>query len=145
MTNLAVQDEPLKWKDQTRPLSTHVVSAPARHPPGGTGERPFRGWSRGDSGQWDIIGNRFGGNPPRHGSAMMESTAKGKLVTLPDTTPVSESAALQDDLRCAGIEPYSWIINRGLAGSGTTDPLLRRRMLAEAAQIERVRHTAVQR
>jgi arsenite/tail-anchored protein-transporting ATPase len=62
------------------------------------------------------------------------------LVTLPETTPVSEAAALQDDLRRAGIEPYSWIINRGLAGSGTTDPLLRRRMLTEAAQIVRVRH-----
>jgi arsenite-transporting ATPase len=62
------------------------------------------------------------------------------LVTLPETTPVSEAAASQEDLRRAGIEPYSWIINRGLAGSGTADPLLRRRMLGEAAQIERVRH-----
>lgn len=61
------------------------------------------------------------------------------LVTLPETTPVSEAAALQEDLRRAGIEPYGWVINRGLAGSGTTDPLLRRRMLGEAAQIARVR------
>ena len=28
------------------------------------------------------------------------------LITLPETTPVSEAGALQDDLRRAGIEPY---------------------------------------
>jgi len=61
------------------------------------------------------------------------------LVTLPETTPVSEAAALQEDLRRAGIEPYGWVINRGLSGSGTTDPVLRQRMQAEAAQIARVR------
>jgi len=62
------------------------------------------------------------------------------LVTLPETTPVSEAAALEKDLRRAGIEPYAWIINRVLADCGTTDPLLRRRMVAEAAQIDRVRN-----
>lgn len=61
------------------------------------------------------------------------------LVTLPETTPVSEAAALQEDLRRAGIEPYGWVINRGLAGSGTTDPLLLRRMAGEAVQVARVR------
>ena len=34
------------------------------------------------------------------------------LVTLPETTPVSEAAALQDDLRRAGIEPFGWVINK---------------------------------
>jgi arsenite-transporting ATPase len=61
------------------------------------------------------------------------------LVTLPERTPVSEAAALQEDLRRAGIEPHAWVINRGLSGSGTTDPLLRRRMAAEVEQVERVR------
>jgi arsenite-transporting ATPase len=60
------------------------------------------------------------------------------LVTLPETTPVSEAAALQEDLRRAGIEPHAWVINRGLSGSGTQDPVLRRRMDGEAAQIARV-------
>ncbi|MHB2166485.1 arsenical pump-driving ATPase [Alsobacter sp. R-9] len=61
------------------------------------------------------------------------------LVTLPETTPVSEAAALQTDLRRAGIEPYAWVINRSLVASGTGDPLLRSRLARETAQIERVR------
>lgn len=67
------------------------------------------------------------------------------LVTLPETTPVSEAAALQEDLRRAGIEPYGWVINRGLTASGTTDPLPRRRMAGEAAQIARVRDSLARR
>jgi arsenite-transporting ATPase len=61
------------------------------------------------------------------------------LVTLPETTPVSEAAALQDDLRRAKIEPFAWVINRSLAGTGTTDPMLRARIRGEAEQIKRVR------
>jgi arsenite-transporting ATPase len=61
------------------------------------------------------------------------------LVTLPETTPVSEAASLQDDLRRAKIEPWAWVVNRTLAGSGTTDPLLRRRIAGEAVQIARIR------
>lgn len=61
------------------------------------------------------------------------------LVTLPETTPVSEAAALQEDLRRAGIEPYGWVINRSLLSSGTQDPLLRARLKGELAQIARVR------
>lgn len=60
------------------------------------------------------------------------------LVTLPETTPVSEAAALQDDLRRAGIEPFGWVINKSLAASGTHDPLLRLRLVTERAQIARV-------
>ncbi|WP_272910974.1 ArsA-related P-loop ATPase, partial [Falsiroseomonas oryziterrae] len=67
------------------------------------------------------------------------------LVALPETTPVSEAAALQEDLRRAGIEPYGWVINRGLSGSGTADPLLRRRMEGEAAQIARVQRSLARR
>jgi arsenite-transporting ATPase len=60
------------------------------------------------------------------------------LVTLPETTPVSEAAALQEDLRRASIEPYAWLINKSLAASGTRDPLLGARMGSELAQIARV-------
>jgi arsenite-transporting ATPase len=61
------------------------------------------------------------------------------LVTLPETTPVSEAASLQEDLRRAKIEPWAWVVNRTLAGTGTTDPLLRRRIGGEAVQIARIR------
>ena len=62
------------------------------------------------------------------------------LVTLPETTPVSEAAALQDDLRRAGVEPFGWVINKSLAASGTHDPLLRLRLVTERAQIARVQN-----
>jgi arsenite-transporting ATPase len=62
------------------------------------------------------------------------------LVSLPETTPVSEAAALQEDLRRAHIEPYAWIVNRSLLGSGTRDPLLVQRLRGERVQIDRVRH-----
>jgi len=60
------------------------------------------------------------------------------LVTLPETTPVSEAASLQDDLRRAHIEPFAWVVNRSLAASGTRDPLLAARLGNEAAQVARV-------
>lgn len=61
------------------------------------------------------------------------------LVTLPETTPVSEAGALQDDLRRARIEPYGWVINKSMAITDTHDPLLRSRIAGEASQIARVR------
>ena len=62
------------------------------------------------------------------------------LVSLPETTPVSEAAALQEDLRRAKIEPYAWVINRSLLGSGTHDRVLAARLLGESAQVQRVRN-----
>lgn len=62
------------------------------------------------------------------------------LVTLPETTPVSEAAALQADLRRAKIEPFGWVINKSLAATGTHDPLLRLRRARERVQIARVQH-----
>jgi arsenite-transporting ATPase len=62
------------------------------------------------------------------------------LVTLPETTPVSEAAALQDDLRRASIEPSCWVINKCLAASGTHDPLLQLRLVRERIQMARVRN-----
>jgi len=61
------------------------------------------------------------------------------LVTLPETTPVSEAGALQDDLKRAGIEPYGWVINKSMAATGTRDRLLRARLKGEHEQIDRVR------
>jgi len=67
------------------------------------------------------------------------------LVTLPEVTPVSEAAALQDDLRRARIEPFAWVINRSLAASGTQDPVLAARLAGEAAQLARVQTGLAQR
>lgn len=60
------------------------------------------------------------------------------LVTLPEATPVSQAAALQDDLRRAKIEPFAWVVNKSLLATGTEDPLLRARLESERKQMERV-------
>ncbi len=60
------------------------------------------------------------------------------LVTLPEATPVHEAAALQADLRRAGIEPYAWVINQSLHGCGSCDPLLQRREQAEHRYLREV-------
>ncbi len=60
------------------------------------------------------------------------------LVTLPEVTPVSQAAALQDDLRRARIEPYAWVLNKSVLAAGTHDPLLRARLAGERKQIERM-------
>ncbi len=64
------------------------------------------------------------------------------LVSLAETTPVSEAARLQSDLRRAQIEPFAWVINSSFAAAGSTDPCLKQRVAAELEQIEavRVRH-----
>jgi arsenite-transporting ATPase len=61
------------------------------------------------------------------------------IVALAETTPVSEAAQLQADLRRAGIEPYAWVINSSLAAAGSSDPLLRQRIARELHQIAVVR------
>ncbi len=61
------------------------------------------------------------------------------IVTLAETTPVLEAAALQGDLRRAGIEPWAWVINNSLALAAPVASLLRRRAQAEVAQFARVR------
>jgi len=71
--------------------------------------------------------------------------SKVLLVTLAETTPVSEAAQLQSDLQRAHIEPYAWIINSSLAAAGSRDPLLQRRISAELAQIDAVQHQHAQR
>jgi arsenite-transporting ATPase len=60
------------------------------------------------------------------------------LVTLPEVTPVSQAAALQEDLRRAHIEPYAWVINKSVLAAGTHDRLLAARLAGERQQIERI-------
>jgi len=67
------------------------------------------------------------------------------IVTLPETTPVLEAEHLQNDLRRAGINPSSWIINSSLSVSETKHPLLRRRAQSEIDQISKVRDNLAER
>jgi arsenite-transporting ATPase len=67
------------------------------------------------------------------------------LVTLPETTPVTQAAALQDDLRRAHIEPWAWVINKSLTATGTVDPLLQARLVGEQQQTERIAQGLAQR
>jgi arsenite-transporting ATPase len=68
------------------------------------------------------------------------------LVSLPETTPMREAAALQDDLKRASIQPYAWLINQSLSMlSGITDPLLRSRANAEVDVIQTIQTQYAQR
>lgn len=71
---------------------------------------------------------------------MLQDATQSKilLVALAETTPVSEAAALQDDLRRANIEPYGWVVNRSLAAGATSDPLLLQRAANEQEQLLRI-------
>ena len=64
---------------------------------------------------------------------------------MPETTPVLEASALQDDLRRAQIEPFAWVINGSLAAAQPRDPLLRARAAAEIPQIAKSRELLAQR
>lgn len=61
------------------------------------------------------------------------------LVTLPEATPVHEAAALQRDLKRAGIAPYAWIINQSLTPVETRDPVLIARRANERRYIDEAR------
>ncbi len=61
------------------------------------------------------------------------------IATLAEVTPVAEAGRLQDDLRRAGIEPFAWVVNQSLAGTGTRHPILISRCESELARIEQVR------
>ena len=60
------------------------------------------------------------------------------LVTLPEVTPVSQAAALQEDLRRANIEPFAWVLNKSILAAGTRDPGLAARLSGERKQMERM-------
>ena len=67
------------------------------------------------------------------------------IVALPETTPILEASALQDDLRRAQIEPFAWIINGSLAAALPRDPVLRARAAAEIPLIHKVKEQLAQR
>ena len=60
------------------------------------------------------------------------------IVTLPEVTPVSQAAALQADLRRAGVEATAWVLNKSLVAAGTRDPLLGARLAGEERQMARI-------
>lgn len=60
------------------------------------------------------------------------------IVTLPERTPVSQAAALQEDLRRAQVEPFAWVVNRSLSAAGARDPLLAAKLASERRQLERI-------
>jgi len=61
------------------------------------------------------------------------------LVALPEPTPVHEAMRLQADLARAGISPAGWVINRSLALTGTTEPVLRAKAAAESGPVDELR------
>lgn len=67
------------------------------------------------------------------------------LVSLPETTPVSQAEALQADLRRANIEPYAWLLNRSILAADTEDALLLARKQGEWCQWQRVQSGLAQR
>jgi arsenite-transporting ATPase len=74
----------------------------------------------------------------RAGRAVRSGIDYRGVGTLPETTPVSQAAALQEDLRRAKIEPFAWVINKSVLAAGTHDPLLRVRLAGEVNQQQRI-------
>ena len=69
----------------------------------------------------------------------------GMPLALPEVTPVSQAAALQEDLRRASIEPYAWVLNKSVLAAGTRDPLLAARLDGERRQMARMADGLAQR
>ncbi len=61
------------------------------------------------------------------------------IVTIPETTPITEAVKLQDDLRRTGIEPYAWIANQSMAVTDIKDPLLKQRAASERPLIDKIK------
>lgn len=90
----------------------------------------------------------FAGSRVRYSTPLMllqdPTHTKVLIVAVPETTPVQEAQALQDDLRRAKIEPYAWVINASLAAARPRDRVLAQRARAEYPQIRHVRDTLAQ-
>lgn len=72
--------------------------------------------------------------------------AKLLLVALPETTPMREAEALQNDLIRAGITSYAWVINQCLSAvDNLKDPLLKKRALSEGPIIKNIQETLAKR
>lgn len=66
--------------------------------------------------------------------------SKVVLVALPETTPMREAVALQDDLKRAGITPYAWIVNQSLSMQEEfSDAFLKQRAAAELDIINEIK------
>jgi arsenite-transporting ATPase len=78
-----------------------------------------------------------GAGPP--GAEVDPAFTRVLVVTLPELIPRTRRPRPQTDLRRAGIEPYGWVINASLTGSGTRDPLLAARAALERPHLHRVR------
>lgn len=79
---------------------------------------------------------RQGGNVPPEVDALLDRLTDASftsvfVVTLPEATPIHEAAALQADLRRAGIEPAAWLVNQSLAAAAVTDAVLVARAQSE--------------
>jgi len=71
--------------------------------------------------------------------------AKIVLVALPETTPMREAEDLQNDLKRAGIEPHSWVINQSLSIlENLSDPILVKRAQAEIEIINQIKNKIAQ-
>jgi arsenite-transporting ATPase len=86
---------------------------------------------------------RQGGTMPPEVDALLDrltdpSFTSVFIVTLPEATPIHEAAALQADLRRAGIEPAAWVVNQSLAATAVTDPVLVARAQAETHYLDEV-------
>jgi arsenite-transporting ATPase len=57
------------------------------------------------------------------------------LVTLAETTPVTEAQVLQHDLERAGIRPWAWVVNSSLLAADPESPFLRARAHHEIDQV----------
>ena len=79
--------------------------------------------------------------------ALQNSTfAKILLISLPETTPMREAEALQNDLKRAGILPYGWVINQCLSAvKNIKDPLLKKRASNEGAIIKNIKENLTKR
>lgn len=64
--------------------------------------------------------------------------AKLLIVALPETTPITEAAGLQEDLRRSNIEPYAWIANQSMSSTEISDPLLKQRAAEEIPLMEQI-------
>ncbi len=74
-----------------------------------------------------------------------EDFAKILLVALPETTPMREAEDLQNDLKRAGIEPHSWVINQSLSIlENLSDPILVQRAQAEIEIINKIKNKIAQ-
>jgi arsenite-transporting ATPase len=72
--------------------------------------------------------------------------AKILLIALPETTPMHEAEALQNDLKRAGITPYGWVINQCLSAvKDIKDPLLKKRASNEEAIIKNIKENLTKR